>query len=131
MNKFEIQPKRLWRDHGRAVVADIAGSAKYLYDDGTVDLGSIVDVRVEHARAEITEQQVAVLPRDVPNFVKERRLEAVFEAFNGVPRDRDAKLRLLGARALHLAPESNIIAFSLPETATGNDPEDQRLDNVA
>ena len=147
-NTTQQEDRRLWRDKGRPVVANLFGSLRYLYNDGTFDQNSLVDPRVEHVRAKVTEQLVAITDKHLPDFAETWRRQRIVAALR-CP-DGQKELNTLGARILvfdmphesqkeqalttpQVLPDevkSNIIALSLPETATGQ-VRDERLDKVA
>ena len=148
-NTTQQEDRRLWRDQGRPVVANLFGNLRYLYSDGTYDQNSTVDPHVKHVRAKITDQLVAVTDKQLPDFAEEWRRQRIVNALKRS--DCQNELKTLGARVLifgrpqqqpiaepdiprpEVLPDevkSNIIALSLPETATGI-VTDEDLDKVA
>lgn len=143
INTSQQENRRLWRDQGRAVVANIFGELRYLYDDGSFDPNSTVDSRVEHTRARFISDVVVVTDKGLPDFVEDWRVKRVKEAVKD--KNKQNIMQALGAKVLIVdkAPtgrddvahitgvlpdtsKSNIIELSLPETATG-----KNLENVA
>jgi len=126
------QYNRLARDsNGRALyLHDAAGTARYIYQDGSIDSDSTVDTRAPLRLGKVFESRLILTVGEFGSSITDELRVAWVDTLLRQEmhiKEKEASLRHLGVVAvLDPTPEKQYNVIQLPETATA-----ERLDKVA